>query len=518
MALKIREKLPFGGKKEGLKYGVLDTNFLSFVTPLMFAVIGGLIFLAFFSFDTLYAYFATNKALNGLIIGLLIFGASQIYMQNVMLYRTALFLKSLDDAAEKDEITDEDVKGYLNDLMRRGKILNIIQMDQCIRRIKDFGRLQFTDNDARFIKSKLGFRLNLLRGGVNFLAGLLVMLGLLGTFLGLLKTIDAIGAALGTMASLTDASGMNKFIAALAAPLQGMGLAFSSSLFGLSGSLLIGFLSYLSGPAQNRFMEDVSRWIDNRIPKFDPKKIPEKQMQKAPSQDDMKTWLSGYVYLANKTNQKLGRLYELLTTMAETGIEANQSTKQMAIVTGETKDIIREISQSFQQDMQAREGFFNELSGNVSSVDKHLAEMIQNIDQARTSFAEQMQTAIDDVAGKIDTMGSSFADSVNAFTDKVPNLDEHAKTQQKQMESLVGEIQMIKRAGDRFRSAQMRLSDELGLLATVLQDKNADNGRVTEAMEQVHQALREITTLRKVLHAQVAGSPVSAEDKKSKKA
>jgi hypothetical protein len=95
------------------------------------------------------------------------------------------------------------------------------------------------------------------------LTGLLVFLGLLGTFWGLLQTISSVGA---TIQSLDVGSGDAAVIfedlkAGLEAPLGGMGTAFSSSLFGLAGSLILGFLDLQAGQAQNMFYNDLEDWL-----------------------------------------------------------------------------------------------------------------------------------------------------------------------------------------------------------------------------------------------------------------
>jgi hypothetical protein len=97
----------------------------------------------------------------------------------------------------------------------------------------------------------------------NYMIGLLVFLGLLGTFWGLLGTIAAVGKAIGGLQV-----GSRDFVmifetlkTGLREPLEGMGTAFSSSLFGLGGSLVLGFLDIQSGHAQNRFFNDMEEWL-----------------------------------------------------------------------------------------------------------------------------------------------------------------------------------------------------------------------------------------------------------------
>src|SRR5690606_7252200 len=97
------------------------------------------------------------------------------------------------------------------------------------------------------------------------LIGLLIFLGLLGTFWGLLQTIGSIG---DTIATLDPGSGdandvLESLKSGLAAPLDGMGTAFSSSLFGLAGSLVLGFLDLQAGRAQTRFYTELDNWLSS---------------------------------------------------------------------------------------------------------------------------------------------------------------------------------------------------------------------------------------------------------------
>ncbi len=97
----------------------------------------------------------------------------------------------------------------------------------------------------------------------RYMIGLLIFLGLLGTFWGLLGTIDAVGGVIGNLEI-----GQQDFAAVFAGlkeglmkPLAGMGTAFSSSLFGLGGSLVLGFLDIQAGHAQNRFYDGLEEWL-----------------------------------------------------------------------------------------------------------------------------------------------------------------------------------------------------------------------------------------------------------------
>ncbi len=98
---------------------------------------------------------------------------------------------------------------------------------------------------------------------LRYIGGLLILLGLLGTFWGLIDTLSAVGGVIRSMrAGGGDAAVMfDELKSGLAVPLSGIGLAFSASLFGLAGSLVIGFLDLQAGQAHNRFYNELEDWL-----------------------------------------------------------------------------------------------------------------------------------------------------------------------------------------------------------------------------------------------------------------
>jgi hypothetical protein len=97
----------------------------------------------------------------------------------------------------------------------------------------------------------------------RYMIGLLVFLGLLGTFWGLLQTIGAVGQVInGLEVGTRDFVNLfDNLKQGLERPLQGMGTAFSSSLFGLGGSLVLGFVDLQAGHSQNRFFNEMEEWL-----------------------------------------------------------------------------------------------------------------------------------------------------------------------------------------------------------------------------------------------------------------
>lgn len=99
----------------------------------------------------------------------------------------------------------------------------------------------------------------------RYMIGLLVFLGLLGTFWGLLQTINTVGQVINGL-SVGDSDYIylfNQLKSGLEEPLKGMGTAFSSSLFGLGGSLVLGFVDIQAGHAQNRFFNEMEEWLSS---------------------------------------------------------------------------------------------------------------------------------------------------------------------------------------------------------------------------------------------------------------
>jgi hypothetical protein len=124
-------------------------------------------------------------------------------------------------------------------------------------------RLTLSTSSTRSLLDSLASRLDESRELSRYMTGLLIFLGLLGTFWGLLKTI---GAVADVIAAMTVGSGdvavmFDQLKAGLARPLAGMGTAFSASLFGLAGALILGFLDLTAGQAQNRFFNELEEWL-----------------------------------------------------------------------------------------------------------------------------------------------------------------------------------------------------------------------------------------------------------------
>ena len=189
--------------------------------------------------------FETNPGLNGLIVGVLLLGLVFTFQQVWRLMREVAWVNSF----------------------RRGEGDAAKHQPQLLAPMRALlTRTQATalsTSSLRSILDSIATRLDEQRDTTRYLIGLLVFLGLLGTFWGLLGTIGSIGQ---TIQGLNPASGATSDVldalkTGLARPLDGMGTAFSSSLFGLAGSLVLGLFDLQASRAQNRFYTELENWL-----------------------------------------------------------------------------------------------------------------------------------------------------------------------------------------------------------------------------------------------------------------
>ncbi len=124
-------------------------------------------------------------------------------------------------------------------------------------------RLTLSAPAMRSLLDSLASRLDESRELSRYMTGLLIFLGLLGTFWGLLLTVGAVAAVINGMSvGSGDINALfDQLKSGLARPLQGMGTAFSSSMFGLAGALVLGFLDLTAGQAQTRFFNELEEWL-----------------------------------------------------------------------------------------------------------------------------------------------------------------------------------------------------------------------------------------------------------------
>lgn len=194
--------------------------------------------------------FMANPGLNGLIVGVLLVGIALSFRQVVRLFPEVSWVNSfrLADpgiAVERPPVLLAPMAAILGDRM---------------------GRMAISTPIMRSILDSIATRLDEARDLSRYMTGLLIFLGLLGTFWGLIETVGSVGKFLETLKVGGDAGAVfDSLKEGLAAPLSGMGISFSSSLFGLAGSLVLGFLDLQTSQAQNRFYTDLEDWLSTTV-------------------------------------------------------------------------------------------------------------------------------------------------------------------------------------------------------------------------------------------------------------
>ncbi len=211
---------------------------------LFLALIG---FLAYILQAGLRQAFMTNPGLNGLIVGALLVGVLIALRELWRLHSEARAATRLAASPASAAI-------------RRGQV--IAPLGPLLPALE---RGTLPPAQAVSALESIAIRLDDGREVLRYLAGLLVFLGLLGTFWGLLDTVSSVGTVIKSLRTGAEAGVLfDELKAGLSAPLAGMGLSFSSSLFGIAGSLILGFLDLQVAQAQRRFRNEIESWLGTR--------------------------------------------------------------------------------------------------------------------------------------------------------------------------------------------------------------------------------------------------------------
>jgi hypothetical protein len=196
--------------------------------------------------------FMGNPGVNGVILLILLAGIVYIFRQVLLLDPEIDWIDSFryQQAGEEEPPDDRPAPRLLAPMARMlGR--------------RQGRRVSLSASSLQTLLDGIGSRLAETRETSRYLIGVLIFLGLLGTFYGLLETVRSVGGVLGGL-SVGGSDAARAFAdlkSGLESPLAGMSTAFSSSLFGLAGSLVLGFLDLQAGQAQNRFYNDLEEWL-----------------------------------------------------------------------------------------------------------------------------------------------------------------------------------------------------------------------------------------------------------------
>lgn len=335
----------------------------------------------------LFEAFMANPALNGLILGVLLLGIIYIFRQVALLMREVAW-----------------IEGFRNNHHALSNQRPPQLLAPMAAMLGEHGeQFSLSTLSLRSLLDGISSRLEESRDLSRYLIGLLIFLGLLGTFWGLLQTIGAVGDVIG---SLSVGSGdlakvFTSLKAGLKAPLAGMGTAFSSSLLGLAGSLILGFLELQAGQAQNRFYNDLEDWLagqtrltsgsfaigedDQSVPAY----VQALLEQTADSLESLQRTLERGEENRISANSKIILLAEKLDTLTE-HMRTEQS---LMIKLAETQLEMRPLLAKLTEDSTAR-ATDDIMYKSIRSIDTQIARLIEELGTGRNELVSELRSEI----------------------------------------------------------------------------------------------------------------------------
>jgi hypothetical protein len=264
-------------------------------------------------------------------------------------------------------------------------------------------RLSLSATSLRSILDGISARLDEAREITRYIIGLLIFLGLLGTFWGLIETIRAIAEVIGGLR--VEGSGdvariFDNLKAGLEAPLAGMGTAFSSSLFGLAGSLLLGFLDLQANQAQNRFYNDLEDWLsgatrltggigggdgDQNVPAY----IQALLETTADSLDNLQRTIAQGETTRARSEAALSTLADRMTTLTD----QMRTEQDLMVRIAENQSALRPVLQRL-ADSQVTGSMDEATRNHIRNVDVHLVRLIEDASSGRAQMTQELRSEI----------------------------------------------------------------------------------------------------------------------------
>ena len=270
-------------------------------------------------FPVLMQAFLNNPALNGVIVAALLIGITFALRHTIQLGPEVEWMRAVDENG------------------RTRVMPNLLRPVATMAQGRD-GMPNLSPVALRSVLDGVGGRLDESRELSRYLISLLIFLGLLGTFWGLIRTVGAVSDVIGAMdfSGGNQAQGFSSLKQGLQAPLAGMGTAFSASLFGLAGSLVLGFLDLQLGQAQTAFFRNLEDWLSGAtkvqaiIPYLDgdhaaqPMYLQALVEQTAENLDQLRTTFVAAEERSRTMNAGLQQLVEKLGGINDTSVEVKQ--------------------------------------------------------------------------------------------------------------------------------------------------------------------------------------------------
>lgn len=266
-------------------------------------------------------------------------------------------------------------------------------------------RLTLSPAVMRTLLDGISSRLDEARDLSRYAIGLLIFLGLLGTFWGLLETVNTVGDAISKLQIGGDAATtFTQLKSSLEGPLRGMGTAFSSSLFGLAGSLVLGFLDLQAGQAQNRFFNDVEEWLSEKthlpssaLTGFDsgeqsvPAYVQALLEQTAESLENLQRTMARAEESRSSANANVGVLADRLTTLSDFMRHEQQILTRLAENSTELRGVLGRLADN---SMRAGGGMDEDTRAHIRNIELYIARMLEEMVSGRTALADELRGEI----------------------------------------------------------------------------------------------------------------------------
>jgi hypothetical protein len=284
------------------------------------------------------------------------------------------------------------------------------------------GRVTLSAISMRSLLDTIGSRLDESREISRYLIGLLVFLGLLGTFWGLTQTVTAIGDVIDSLevSSGADLAAMfHQLKLGLEQPVGGMGTAFSSSLFGLAGSLALGFLELQASQAQNRFYNDLEEWLssvtrlssastlgvegEQQIPAY----IQALLEQTADSLENLQRTIMRGEEARLTANANLMALTERLTTLTDQMRAEQTLMRRIAETQVEMRPVMTRLSEALSAGVL---GIDDESRAHIRNLEIYAARLLEELSTGRADAVQEIRSEIKLLARTI----AALADEANA--------------------------------------------------------------------------------------------------------
>ncbi len=338
--------------------------------------------------------FVANTGLNGMILGVLLLGIIYIFRQVVSLNPEIGWLARL-----KAETRDRLI--FPESLATEKPPRLLAPMANMLGERK--GRLTLSTTSMRALLDSIGSRIEESHDISRYLIGLLIFLGLLGTFWGLLETVNAVGDTIsGLSASNVDPVILFRDLKeGLETPLSGMGTAFSSSLFGLAGSLVLGFLELQASQAHNRFVNDLEEWLssvtrlssagplgegDQSVPAY----IQALLEQTADSLDTMQRAFGRSEDDRNSVTQNLGTLCERLGTLSD----QMRSEQEVLIRLAEAQSQMQPLLARLSEATPKTSGLDEASRAHLRNLDLRAGQIVQELAKGRDHTVQEIRSEI----------------------------------------------------------------------------------------------------------------------------